>query len=136
MVETRKILWIEDSAYTLRSLIRPLEKKGYRFTIATNEKQALDILDNDTFDLILFDIIIPTGSDESEDFIEYVGVRLAKEIVNIRKITTPIIVISVVNNPNIIKEFESLNVAKILQKGYILPSILEREVENIFKKIS
>jgi len=115
----------------LQSLIKPLERDGYRVTYARNEQEALTELDKDIFDIILFDIIIPTGSDDPDDFIDYVGVRLIKEIINVRKITTPVIVISVVNNPDVIKEFEEAGVAKILQKGYILPSALKAEVERI-----
>lgn len=126
----KKILWIEDSTYPLQSLVKPLEERGYRISYATTEKDALDALLYDVFDLILLDIILPTGSD-SGDFYEYVGVRLADEIINVRKISTPIIVISVVNNPDVINKLENLGIDNILQKGYILPSRLVKVVEDI-----
>jgi CheY-like chemotaxis protein len=131
----RKILWIEDSYYGLKSLVVPLEHQGYRIISVTNEKDALLELEKEKFDLILFDIIIPSGSDNPDDFTDYVGVRLINEIVTVKCIKTPIIVLSVVNNPDVIKKFEDMGVQKILQKGYVLPSILKQEVENILGKI-
>jgi CheY-like chemotaxis protein len=128
-IETKKILWIEDSAYLLRGLVRPLEKKGYRVTYALNEKEAIDYLKKDEFQLILFDIIIPAGSDQ--DYIEFVGVRLAKTIINDMKIKTPIVGISVVNDPEIINELYGLGFKKIFKKGYLLPSELLKYVEDI-----
>jgi CheY-like chemotaxis protein len=128
---TKKILWIEDSAYSLKSLVKPLEEKGYRIIYADTESKALEVLAGDKFDLILFDIILPSGSDDPKDFTDYVGVRLAEEIVINRKIKTPIIGISVVNNPIILEKLEDLGFKKILPKGHVLPSDLLRDVEKI-----
>jgi CheY-like chemotaxis protein len=134
-INERKILWIEDSYYSLKSLVVPLEHEGYRIISVTNEKDALLELEKEKYDLILFDIIIPSGSDNPDDFIDYVGVRLINEIVTVKGIKTPIIVLSVVNNPDVIKKFEDLGVQKILQKGRVLPSTLKQEVENVLDKI-
>jgi CheY-like chemotaxis protein len=136
-VPTKKILWIEDDAFLLGGLVRPLEKDGYQIVVARNEKEALKALENEEFDLILFDIIIPSGSDE--DYVEYVGLRLADEIVTKRNIRTPIIAISVVSRPDILDNFYKLGFKKIFSKGHVLPSELKEEVNkilNIRKEIS
>ena len=131
MKNDKKILWIEDSAPLLRSLVRPLEKKGYRITYALNEKDAIKFLTEEEYQLILFDIIIPAGSDK--DFTEYVGVRLAEKIINEMHKETPIIGISVVNDPKIIDYLYSLGFKKIYQKGYLLPSVLLKFVEKLLE---
>jgi CheY-like chemotaxis protein len=127
----RKILWIEDDALRLKGLIRPLEKDGYIIKLALDEKQAIKALDENDFDLILFDIIIPSGSNREEDYDEYIGVRLAKEIVEKRNVKVPILGISVVNRPEILDSLYELGFEKILPKGYVLPSELKKEVDKI-----
>lgn len=133
-MQSKKILWIEDDATILRGLVRPLEKGGYNITEVKSEKEALDVLGKESFDLILFDIIIPSGSSREEDYLEFVGVRLADEIVLRRKIRTPIIAISVVNRPEILQHLKDLGFVKILSKGYVLPSELKKEVDTILHK--
>lgn len=130
-IVTKKILWIEDSAHVLHGLIRPLEKKGYRVTFALNEKEAIKCLENEEFQLILFDIIIPAGSDK--EYTEFVGVRLALKIIQEMKIKTPIIGISVVNDPEIINRLYGLGFKKIFKKGHLLPSELLKYVQDVLK---
>jgi CheY-like chemotaxis protein len=127
----KNILWIEDDAEDLGGMVRPLIKKGYRITIAHSEREALDALERDTFDLILFDIIIPSGSPKEEDFMEFVGLHLAEEIIKNRGIKTPIIGISVVNRPDVLEKLYRLGFKSILAKGYVLPSELADEVEKV-----
>ena len=127
----KKILWIEDAALMLGGLVRPLEKSGHQIITVQNEKEALKALDKENFDLILFDIIIPSGSD-GDDYIEYVGARLADEIVNKRNLKTPIIGISVVTRPDIINNLYKLGFKKIFLKGHLRPTQLKDEVEKIF----
>lgn len=128
-MQTKNILWIEDDAAMLDGLVRPLRKDGYQITVAFTEKEALKALDEKEFDLILFDIIIPSGSDENYE--EFVGVRLADEIIINRNLRTPIIGISVVNRPDILDHLYKLGFKKILPKGYVLPSVLKEEVDKI-----
>jgi CheY-like chemotaxis protein len=133
MPQKRKILWIEDGAYQLRGLVKPLEKRGYRIEYALNAKEAIEKLNREDYQLILLDIIIPTGDDSNLDdleLIEFVGLRLADKIVNEMKINTPIIGITVVNNPRVIDHLYDLGVMKIFFKGYLLPSQLLDYIEN------
>ncbi len=131
----KRILWIEDDAGNLRGLIRPMEKKGCRITIALTEEQALEALDNGIFDLILLDLIIESGLSTEEPINESdyarVGVRLAEEILIKRKINVPIIVISVVNDPKIMNRLLDMGIKKFLHKGRILPSELNSEISEI-----
>jgi DNA-binding response OmpR family regulator len=54
------ILWIEDDFYHVRGLVKPLEKDGYKITIARSVIEAKEHLINwQDFSAILLDLIIP-----------------------------------------------------------------------------
>ncbi|MFH1314371.1 MAG: response regulator [Candidatus Eisenbacteria bacterium] len=60
--ETRrslKILVVEDSPVNLKLVVRLLEKRGHTTVSAANGKEALEVYDTDSFDLILMDIQMP-----------------------------------------------------------------------------
>lgn len=54
-----KILWADDEIDLLKPHILFLKAKGYDVTTVSNGRDALDILDNDTFSLILLDENMP-----------------------------------------------------------------------------
>ena len=127
-METKKILWIEDDADLLRGLVRPLEKDGHKIIVAKDEQEALERIKNKEFDfdLILFDIIIPTGiPGDVEDF---VGMRLLKKLLIDMDIKTPIIVLSVVRDPDMVNAMSTMGDEKVLSKGAYLPSKLRKEI--------
>jgi CheY-like chemotaxis protein len=127
-METKTILWIEDDADALMGLVRPLERDGHEIIVAKDEQEALEKIERFEFDLILFDIIIPTGMKESAENPPFVGMRLLKTLLADMKIETPIIVLSVVRDPDIIEAINGLGVKEILQKGAYLPSKLKEKV--------
>lgn len=123
-----RILWVEDEAKRIDGLVRPLKNDGHEIIIAENEKDALIKLGNNKFDLIILDIIIPTGEKDTQKFIPYVGMRLLEKILIEMKLGTPIIVLSVVGDPEIIKKALEMGVKKFLIKGAFRPSNLKKEV--------
>ena len=132
-MERKRILWIEDDANTLMGLVRPLKKDGHEIVVATDEAKALKKIENNSFDLILFDIIIPTGVRGTSGNVPSVGMRLLEELLENRKIPTPIIVLSVVRNQNMINEMYKMGVKKVLPKGAYLPSKLKDEIYDILE---
>jgi len=68
-----KILWIEDDAKELAPLLWPLEDEEYEINVATDAVQAIDLLNKDTYDLILLDILLPTGQKDPSKYIEFYG---------------------------------------------------------------
>ena len=60
-VETmrRTILLVEDNPINQKVACKVLEKHGYRVISAYNGREALEILENDVFDLILMDVQMP-----------------------------------------------------------------------------
>lgn len=120
-----KILWIEDDAKILMGLVRPLEKDGHKIIIAEDEKESLELIKQSDFDLILFDIIIPTGIKGDKGNFTLVGMRLLENLLIKMKIETPIIVLSVVRDE---EKMYKMGVKKVLPKGTYLPSELKKEI--------
>lgn len=54
-----RILLVEDSPFNQQVAIGLLEKRGHSVTVASNGKEALDVLRNNSFDVILMDIQMP-----------------------------------------------------------------------------
>jgi two-component system sensor histidine kinase/response regulator len=54
-----RILLAEDNAVNQKLAVRLLEKRGHTVTVAANGKEALDALQNHTFDLVLMDVQMP-----------------------------------------------------------------------------
>jgi CheY-like chemotaxis protein len=128
----RKILWIEDDYILLRPLIEQMRKADYLFDYAKDKSEAIKLLSRSKYDLIILDIIIPEG--EYVDYREpeaYVGLEILKYIVNVMKLVTPVIVISVINDQKIKKEASELGVKIYLNKGSIRPSELKSLVDSI-----
>jgi two-component system, sensor histidine kinase and response regulator len=54
-----RILLAEDNPTNQKLALRMLEKRGHRITLANNGKQALAVLEKDSFDLVLMDVQMP-----------------------------------------------------------------------------
>ncbi|VAX39359.1 BarA sensory histidine kinase (= VarS = GacS) [hydrothermal vent metagenome] len=56
---TLKILLVEDSVYNQKLAVGLLKKTGHHTTVAENGRVALELLKNETFDLVLMDVQMP-----------------------------------------------------------------------------
>lgn len=54
-----QILVAEDNLINQHLAVRLLEKRGHRVTVATNGQQAVDLLDQRAFDVVLMDVQMP-----------------------------------------------------------------------------
>jgi adenylate cyclase len=57
--QQHRLLIVDDNAMNRDMLARRLEREGYHVTTAAGGVQALELLDNEQFDLILLDILMP-----------------------------------------------------------------------------
>lgn len=57
-----KILVAEDDAHIRMGLVDTLESEDYRVTEAKNGRRALELFRNDSFDLVLLDVMMPEKS--------------------------------------------------------------------------
>ena len=55
----KKILFVDDNEVTLASIKEEIESIGYKVKTVTNGKQALKILQQKSFDLVLLDMLMP-----------------------------------------------------------------------------
>jgi len=57
--DNRSILWVDDEIELLKSHILYLEMRGYKLTQSTNGPDALELISNQHFDLVLLDEMMP-----------------------------------------------------------------------------
>lgn len=127
-----RILWVEDEAQKINGLVRPLIKDNHIIEIANDKKEALFKLNKFKYDLILLDIIIPEGVDGLPERIDpYEGLNLLIKIKELFDDTLPILVLSVVNDKEIINKIREIGVSMMLKKGTLLPSILKKHIYDI-----
>jgi len=123
---TKHIVWIEDDANIIWSVVRPLEDRGYKITAMESMREALERIEElRKCDLILLDIILPADDKRWENE-RHIGVHLLRNLRE-QSVTTPVLVFTVVGNPETSKALRELGVVDILNKP-ILPSELERAV--------
>lgn len=126
------ILWVEDESKRISGLIRPLTKYGHNVKIAEDKKSAIGAACEELFDLIILDIIIPSGSNQQGAEINpYEGVNVLEDIKESKNANTPIVVLSVVNDSNILRKLERFGVKERLSKGALLPSELIKCVHKL-----
>jgi len=61
-MENLHILVAEDDTHIRNGLVDTLESEGYQTTPAKNGKEAIDLFESGTFDLVLLDIMMPALS--------------------------------------------------------------------------
>ena len=59
MMKNRQILLVEDDLYSSETLKFALEVKGHNVTLATNGRDALNMVNNEIPQLIILDIMMP-----------------------------------------------------------------------------
>lgn len=59
MADTKRILVADDDPDLIYLLETDLKKEGYDVTLATNGKDALQIINKEKFDLVLLDVMMP-----------------------------------------------------------------------------
>ncbi len=58
-MEGVRILLAEDNPVNQKVAVRMLEKRGHQVTVASNGREALDMLEREEFDLVLMDVQMP-----------------------------------------------------------------------------
>ena len=106
-----KILLVEDDQLMLKTIILRLKKEGHEITSCIDGKEAIEQIENQIFDLIITDIMLP-----------YVS---GLEIVGIVKATTsmPIIVLSSMGQEKTIEEAFELGADDYITKPFNLTEL-------------
>lgn len=114
---TKRILIIEDEETLRESLERVLSKEGYDITSVDSAETALDLLEGDSYDLILTDVILPGIT----------GIELLKKV----KERSPDQIVVIMT------AFASLETAvESLRAGaydYIIKPVMHEEIKQVVK---
>ena len=106
-----KILLVEDDQLMLKTIILRLKKEGHEVTSCTDGKEAIEQIENQIFDLIITDIMLPYVSG-----LEIVGI--VKETTS-----TPIIVLSSMGQEKTIEEAFELGADDYITKPFNLTEL-------------
>lgn len=133
MATKGRIIWVEDDTKRvlgIYDLVQPLRTAGYQIEVMESKKKVLSNLGHlRSCDLILLDIILPTGDNKEEGIERYTGLSILRAIREYG-IDKPVLVLSVVSNPRVLDELHRLKVAGIVRKP-VRPSVLKEHVETI-----
>ena len=136
------ILWIEDDYFAINGLIRPLEREGFMFDVATSAVEGFYKAQQwQAYDVILVDLILPLA-DNDEELPEkvrawnnepYVGIGLLKWLKAELHVTCPVLMLSVVRDPIPKFHLENLKLVGYLPKRGLLPSQVKANVLKIIE---
>jgi CheY-like chemotaxis protein len=113
---TKTVLLIDDEPGYLEALEDALASEGYRVLKASSGEEALRILARETVDLATVDVMLPPGASlETKTTSHETGLYIARTIVQ-RYPKLDLFCLSVVNDPDLISEIQSLGV-RFLRKG-------------------
>ena len=120
-----KILVCEDEEILLTSLEFRLKKQGFELLLASDGKQALEYIQNESPDLIVADIMMPhvTGL----ELITFVRQKLKSDI--------PIIIISALGQDDVILKAFELGATDFISKPF-KPSELVVRIKMIFQEMA
>jgi len=115
----RQILVVDDEDQIRDVLRRTLEKSGYDVTEASNGQEAIDILQEQQFDLVLADILMP-----KKDGLEVIM------FIQREQPAVKCIAISAPSNRVFLQSAELLGATEVIEKPFEL-----KEVEAIVKRL-
>ena len=124
MTKEKKILLIEDDAFISELYETVFEKEGYEIDAVRDGEEALEVVGNKHYDLILLDIMLPklTG-------IEVLR-RLKSPDSGVSDI--PVYLLTNLGEENVTKEAFKLGAAGYLLKAKYLPKQLVSEIDSFF----
>lgn len=112
----KTVLLVDDEQGFLEALEDALTYEGYRVLKATTGEEALEILARERIDLATVDVMLPPGPTLEAHTTSYrTGLYLCQQIVKLYP-NLDVFCLSVVNDPDLIKEIQSLGV-RFLRKG-------------------
>lgn len=105
---TKKIVLAEDNSILSKLLQFKLEKEGYHLLIATNGKEAVDLIENNNPDMILTDIMMPFIS----------GLEVISHVRNKLDRKTPIVVFSSAGQEEMVLNAFNLGATDFMSKPF------------------
>lgn len=106
MIDAKKIVLAEDNSIFLLLLKFRLEKEGYKILTAVNGKEAIELIEEHSPELILTDIMMPFIS----------GLEVISHVRNKLNLQTPIIVFSSAGQEEIVLKAFDLGATDFMSK--------------------
>jgi CheY-like chemotaxis protein len=127
-MDKRRILFIDDEPFEMSPIKDALEfEEKYEVLLAEDETEALQAIENETFDLIILDIMMTAEKNQEDPAASRTtGIRIGRIIKN-KHPQTPIICLSVVKNRMVKDQMKQF--ATYIEKP-ALPSQVLRVVEQ------
>jgi two-component system sensor histidine kinase RpfC len=121
-----QILVAEDNAVNQRVIVGILERAGHRVRVVDDGEQALDVLENERFDVVIMDLNMP----------ELGGLDAARayRFMDPEAIQVPIIMLSADVTPETIKECEDAGIDAFLSKPIEARRLLDTIASLIAKR--
>lgn len=126
----KTIVWIEDDVDIIGSVVRPLERAGYKIIRLRSVKEVMDNIRHlQNADLILLDMLLPPGG-VVMDLSRYTGLDILRELKEKHDLITPVVALTVVAREEVRSALRKLGVADIIRKP-VRPSELKERIEQI-----
>jgi DNA-binding response OmpR family regulator len=126
MNNSKKIVIAEDNSILALLLKYKLENEGFKLFMATNGKDAIDLIEEHNPEIILTDIMMPFVS----------GLELISHVRNKLNLQTPIIVFSSSGQEEMVINAFNLGATDFMTKPFIPNELVIRIKRNLYKKIS
>ena len=120
--EKFKLLIADDSAVD-RVMIRNVFAKDYDIYEANNGKDAIDIINNESIDVVMLDLIMPQMDGQS--FLEYRSMK--PELLSI-----PVVVITAMEDDKLQTKMAAYNISDYIIKPFV-PEVMEMRVNNVLE---
>ncbi len=123
MSETKeKVLIVEDDLVLSDVLANKLTREGMEVTTAMDGQKAMDILEKQTFDIVLLDLTMPW----------FDGFHVLEDL-KAKNFKTPIIIMSNLAGVDDINKAKSLGAVDYLVKTSVTPDIILQEIKKHIK---
>lgn len=126
MNNSKNIVLAEDNSILALLLKYKLESEGYKLFIATNGKDAIDLIEEHNPEFILTDIMMPFVS----------GLELISYVRNKLNRATPIIVFSSSGQEEMVVKAFNLGATDFMSKPFSPNELVIRIKRNFYKQIS
>ncbi len=121
----KKVMWVEDDQFLSDLISRKLGNQGCRLLYARTGEEALKLLEDETPDIIILDILLPGIS----------GFDVLEKIkVDPRLKSLPVVILSNFSQNNEIEKATKLGANKFLVKASIVLDDLVRELQILLAK--
>ncbi len=124
-LEGKKVMWIEDDQFLSDLISRKLSKQGCKLMFAGTGEDALRILETETPDIILLDILLPGIN----GFDVYDHMKTVDRLKNI-----PVIILSNFSQQSQIDRGKQLGAARFLVKATIVLDDLIKEISKVLEE--